>query len=69
MNLDLRLFQLIEEDLGERLERHAAELVTGKALDWGDYKFRIGQLKGLREALAIAQEANRRAIGLEAQER
>lgn len=69
MNLDLRLYQEIEKELGELLEKHAAELVTGRSSDWGDYKFRVGQLKGLREALAIAQEANRRTIGLDDKER
>jgi hypothetical protein len=65
MNLDLQLYQFIEKEIGEHLEKHAAELVTGRAVDYADYKFRIGQLKGLRDALAIAERANRRAIGLD----
>lgn len=69
MNLDLRLYQEIEKELGELLEKHAAELVTGRASDYSDYRFRVGQMKGLREALAIAQEANRRTIGLDDNER
>ena len=69
MNLDLLLYKDLEKHLVEQIEKHAAELITGRALDWGDYKYRVGQLKGLREALAIAEEANRRAIGLEDKER
>lgn len=69
MNLDLKLYQEFEKIIGELLEKHAAELVTGRSTDWGDYKFRVGQLKGLREALAIAQEANRRTIGVDDRER
>ena len=69
MNLDLLLYKDLEKHLVEQIEKHAAELITGRALDWGDYKYRVGQLKGLREALAIAEEANRRAIGIEDKER
>ena len=69
MNLDLKLYQELEKDLGELLEKHAAEIITGRSTDWGDYKFRVGQLKGLRDALAIAQEANRRTIGVDDRER
>ena len=65
MNLDLKLYQLIEQEIGEHLERHAAEVVTGKPIDWADYRYRIGILKGLRDALAVAERANRVAIGLE----
>ena len=69
MNLDLLLYKDLEKHLVEQIEKHAAELITGRALDWGDYKYRVGQLKGLREALAIAEEANRRAIGIDDKER
>ena len=65
MNLDLKLYQLIEQEIGEHLERQAAEIITGKPIDWADYRYRIGILKGLRDALAIAERANRVAIGLE----
>ena len=64
MNLDLRLFQIIEREIGEQLERHAAELVTGKAIDWADMRFRVGVLKGLRDALAIAKDANAEILGV-----
>jgi hypothetical protein len=64
MNLDLKLFQLIQKEIGEHLEKHASELVMGKPVSYEDYRYRVGILKGLRDALAIAEEANREAIGL-----
>ena len=65
MNLDLKLYQLIEQEIGEHLEKHAAEIITGRPVDWSDYRYRVGVLKGLRDALAIAEQANRKAIGLD----
>lgn len=69
MNLDLRLYQEIERYIGEQLEKHAAELVSGKSIDWADHRFRVGVIKGLREALAIAKEANDELIGVKREER
>jgi hypothetical protein len=68
-SLDLRLFQLIQKEIGEHLEKHAAEIVMGKPLNYEDYRYRVGILKGLRDALAIAEEANREAIGLSDKDR
>lgn len=65
MNLDLRLYTEIEKELAELLEKHATELVLGRATDYSDYRFRVGQLKGLREALSLAEEANKRVIGID----
>ena len=65
MNLDLRCLQEIEKQIGEQLEKHAAELVTGKAIDWADMRFRVGVLKGLRDALAIAKDANAEILGVD----
>ncbi len=69
MSLDLKLYQLIEKYIGEQLERHASELVMGKAVDWADMRYRVGILKGLRDALAIAKEANDELIGVNREER
>ena len=51
--------------LGDQLEQHAAELITGKATDWADMRYRVGVIKGLREALSIAKDANAKIIGVE----
>lgn len=64
-SLDLRLFEEIENALGERLEQLAAELVSGKPIDWADYKMRVGKISGLREALQIANEAQKSVLGID----
>ena len=69
MNLDLKLYQLIEQEFGELLEKLAAELITGRASDYADYRYRVGRIHGIREALELAKLANRKAIGLEDTER
>lgn len=68
-SLDLRLFQLLEEEFGQLLEKLAAELIAGRASDYSDYRYRVGRMHGLREALEMAKDANRKAIGLEDKER
>lgn len=67
MNLDLKLYQLIEREYGDLLEKLAAELINGRASDYSDYRYRVGRMHGVREALELAKEANRKAIGLEDQ--
>jgi hypothetical protein len=69
MNLDLVLFQLLEKEIGDRLEHYASELVAGKPVDFTSYKMIVGRIKGLQEALEVAREANRKAIGLEDKDR
>jgi hypothetical protein len=65
MNLDLKFFQIIEKEYGELLEKLAAEMIAGRAADYSDYRYRVGRIHGIREALEIAKSANRKAIGLE----
>ena len=65
LNLDLRLFQEIEKILTELQEQLAAELVLGKAQSFDDYRFRVGRMKGVADALHAAQEANKRIIGVD----
>lgn len=64
MNLDTRLYQELEKSLAELQEQLAAELVTGKATSFEDYRFRVGRLKGLADALHAAQEAQKKVLGL-----
>jgi hypothetical protein len=65
MNLDLRLFLEIEKILTELQEQLAAELILGKAQSFDDYRFRVGRMKGVSDALNAAREANKRIIGVE----
>lgn len=64
-SLDLQFYRDLETGLGERLEQNAAELVAGKAATFDDYRFRVGRIRGLRDALELAREINARVIGLE----
>ena len=68
-SLDLKLYTLVEEEYGLLLEKLAAELINGRASDYADYRYRVGRIHGVREALELAREANRKAIGLEDTER
>ena len=63
MNLDLRLYQELEKALSEIAEKLGAELITGKAQSFDDYRYRVGRLKGLQDALEVAQEAQKRVLG------
>ena len=63
MNLDLRLYQELEKALSEMAEKLGAELITGKAQSFDDYRYRVGRLKGLQDALEVAQEVQKRVLG------
>jgi hypothetical protein len=65
VNLDLRLYTELENILTGQLEQLAAELVAGKATSFDDYRFRVGRLRGVQDALAAAQEAQKRVLGVE----
>ena len=64
-SLDLRFYREITEKISGELEKLAAELIAGKATDHSDYKGRIGRIKGLQEALALAQEVQKDVLGIE----
>ena len=63
MNLDPRLYQELEKSLSEMAEKLGAELITGKAQSFDDYRYRVGRLKGLQDALEVAQEVQKRVLG------
>lgn len=62
MNLDLILYQEIDKALSEIAEKLGAELITGKAQNFDDYRYRVGRLRGLQDALEVAQEAQKRIL-------
>lgn len=65
MNLDLRLYEELLKILADLHEQLALELAAGKAQSFDDYRYRVGRLKGISDALSAAQEANKRVIGVE----
>jgi hypothetical protein len=64
MNLDLRLYSEIENILAEIQQQLAAELVSGKATSFDDYRYRVGRLKGITDALNAAHEAQKKVLGV-----
>ena len=65
MNLDLALYREIENGLADLREQLAAELLSGKAQSFDDYRYRVGRLKGLTDALEVSIEAQKRILGVE----
>ena len=68
-SLDLELFKKLEILIGDLLEKQAEQILNGKSTDWPDHKYRLGVIKGLREALSLAKDANDELIGLKREER
>lgn len=64
-SLDLRLFMELEKLIVERVEAQSLQLLDGKAATFDDYRFRVGKIRGLRDALEVAREANARVIGVD----
>jgi len=63
-SLDLELYKLLEKEFGDLLEQLAAEIVSGRASDYSDYRFRCGKINAIKDALLIAKKANRKVLGL-----
>ena len=65
MNLDLMLYEELLKILADLHEQLILELGAGKAQSFDDYKYRVGRLKGISDALNAAQEAQKKVLGLE----
>lgn len=65
MNLDLMLYEELVKILADLHEQLILELGAGKAQSFDDYKFRVGRLKGISDALNAAQEAQKKVLGVE----
>jgi hypothetical protein len=65
MNLDLLLYEELVKILADLHEQLILELGAGKAQSFDDYKFRVGRLKGIADALNAAQEAQKKVLGVE----
>ncbi len=63
-SLDLALFQRLAEHISEQIEAETAALARGSSASFDDYRYRVGRIKGLREALEYARDANREILGL-----
>lgn len=65
MNLDLMLYEELLKILADLHEQLILELGAGKAQNFDDYRYRVGRLKGISDALNAAHEAQKRILGIE----
>ena len=65
MNLDLMLYEELLKILADLHEQLILELGAGKAQSFDDYRYRVGRLKGIADALNAAQEAQKKVLGVE----
>jgi hypothetical protein len=65
MNLDLLLYEELVKILADLHEQLILELGGGKAQSFDDYRYRVGRLKGISDALNAAKEAQRKVLGLD----
>lgn len=65
MNLDLMLYEELLKILADLHEQLILELGAGKAQSFDDYRYRVGRLKGISDALNAAHEAQKRILGIE----
>lgn len=63
-SLDLFLYRKIQERIEEEKRNYSETLLNGSAINYEDYKNRVGYLKGLTDALIWAKEINDELIGI-----
>lgn len=51
-----RLSRTLKARLQEEIDRQAVLIISGNAPDYASYKERIGELRGLRQAIHICDE-------------
>lgn len=63
-SLDLFLYRRVQERIEEERRNYSETLLNGSAINYEDYKNRVGYLKGLTDALIWAKEINDELIGI-----
>jgi hypothetical protein len=63
-SLDLFLLRKLQERLEEETRNYSEAVLNGSAATYEDYKYRVGYLKGLSDALIWAKEINDELIGV-----
>lgn len=51
-----RVARTLSGKLRQRQTELAGQLATGNAQDWGDYRERVGTIRGFSEAIAMADQ-------------
>lgn len=60
---DPRLPRTLARDLQQRIAQKSEAIASGMCSSFEEYKERIGELRGLREALVICQDAEKNLSG------
>lgn len=55
-HLDVRLLDRARKEINDLIETRSGFVETGGAVDYADYRFRCGEMIGLKTALDIMQE-------------
>lgn len=63
-SLDLYLYRRIQEKMEEERQSHISLLANGSAKTYDEYKYRVGYLKALSDAIIWAKEINDELIGI-----
>lgn len=54
-----QLARSLRAKLKERQTELVIQVATGKAEDWGDYKERVGVIKGYQQSIDLAEQVER----------
>jgi hypothetical protein len=65
VNLDLLFYREIDRLVSELLDKMGDELAAGKAISHKDYRYRVGRMRGLVDAMTIVKEVHDRMTGAE----
>ena len=63
--LDLLLYRRLEERIEEERRNYSESILAGSAQNHEDYKYRVGYLKGLSDALIWAKETMDDIVGID----
>lgn len=61
-HLESRLVERFRKAINEGIESASEFIVFGAPADFPDYKFRAGQIKGMKDALAVMEEHFRKLV-------
>lgn len=63
-SLDLFLYRQIQERLEEERRNRSEAVLSGSPQSYEEYKYHVGYLQGLADALIWAKEINDKLIGI-----
>lgn len=51
--IDIRLLDRARKEIGEEIDKKSEQIAGGSAADYPEYRFLVGQIRGLTDALTI----------------